>query len=40
MPIKPKTKPLVSNSDKVLHTKVRKEHFQVVVEVVLEIEGK
>jgi hypothetical protein len=40
MPIKPKTKPIVLKSDKVLCPRVRKEHFQPIVEVVLEVEGK
>jgi hypothetical protein len=40
MPIKPKTKPLVSKSDRVLRPRARKEHLQPVVEVVLEVEGR
>jgi hypothetical protein len=40
MLIKPKTKPLVSKNDRTLCPKVRKEHLQPVIEVVLEVEGK
>jgi hypothetical protein len=40
MPIKPKTKPLVSKSDRVLRPRVRKEHIQPVVEATLEVEKK
>jgi hypothetical protein len=40
MLIKPKTKPLMSKSDKVLHPRVRKERFQPIVKVVLKVEGK
>jgi hypothetical protein len=40
MSIKPKTKPLVSKSDKVLHPRVRKEHMQPIIEVVLKVEGQ
>jgi hypothetical protein len=40
MLIKPKTKPLVLKSDRVLNLRIRKEHLQPVVEIVLEVEGK
>jgi hypothetical protein len=40
MPIKPNTKPLVSKSDRVLCPRARKEHLQLVIEVVLEVEGR
>jgi len=40
MLIKPKTKPLVSKSDRVLRPRVRKEHVQPVVEAALEVERK
>jgi hypothetical protein len=40
MPIKPKTKPLVSKSDRVLRSRVRKEHLQLVVEATLEVQGE
>jgi hypothetical protein len=40
MPIKPKTKPLVSKNDRVLCPRTRKQHLQPVVEVVSEVEGR
>jgi hypothetical protein len=40
MPIKPKTKPLASKSDRVFHSRVRKEHLQPIIKVVLKVEGK
>jgi len=40
MSIKPKTKPVVSKSDRILRPKVRREHLQPVIEVVLEGEGE
>jgi hypothetical protein len=40
MPIKPKTKPLMSKSDKVFRSRVRKEHLQLVVEATLEVHGE
>jgi hypothetical protein len=40
MPIKTKTKPLVSKSDRVLRPRIRKEHVQPVVEVALEVESE
>jgi hypothetical protein len=40
MPIKPKTKPLVSKSDRVFRPKTKKKHLQLVVEIVIEIEGR
>jgi len=40
MLIKAKTKPLVSKSDRVFHLRIRKEHFQPVVETALKVERK
>jgi hypothetical protein len=40
MSIKPKTKPVVSKSDRILCPRVRREHLQPVIEVVLEGEGE
>jgi hypothetical protein len=40
MPIKPKTKPVVSKSDRILRPRVRREHLQPIIEVVLEGEGE
>jgi hypothetical protein len=40
MSIKPKTKPLMSKSDKVLCLRIGKKHLQPVVEVGLEVEGR
>ncbi len=40
MSIKPKTKPVVSKSDRILRPRVRREHLQPIIEVVLEGEGE
>jgi len=40
MPIKPKTKPVVLKSDRILRPRVRREHLQPIIEVVLEGEGE
>jgi hypothetical protein len=40
MPIKPKTKPVVSKSDRIFRPRVRREHLQPFIEVVLEGEGE